>query len=252
MASRTSRVLALTAVTVVAGVTGLGPSSARADRPTVRGFVGGAADRARRALSFGPIVGAGLGYAWRPGTVEVPITFGVGAVLFAIPVAPGPAAIEAMIVDRTKARLADRVKARVATGQPLPDADELVRMEAEVLAEVKDEILGQRAYVGRTLERPRLAVAVEGAYLPRADAWQLRATVGVGIKKATLGPSITGTFGGDRGLYLGGELAVHLTPWPRPRSHVIDVFLRVDLGVTDATADAHQVGLGARLLLDLL
>jgi hypothetical protein len=33
---------------------------------------------------------------------------------------------------------------------------------------------------------------------------------------------------------------------------VLDLYLRADVGVTDATDDAHALGLGLRLLLDLI
>ena len=225
---------------------------ARAEEPTARQFAAGVADRARRALSLGPLVGAGLAYAPTPEALEVPITFGLGVTLFKIPVAPGPTEIKEMITSRLRARVTARVKEMVAAGRPPPDEQELARIGAEILAGVRAEVLGQRPYPGRTLERPRFSLALEGAYLPRAGAWQARATFGIGIKVLTIGPTIAGYFGDARGLYLGGELAAHLTPRPRPRSHVIDVFLRVDGGVTSATEEAHQVGLGLRLLLDLI
>ncbi len=236
-------------VVVLLGLLGLVSSAAHAEEPASGAqFARGVADRARRAISIGPMVGAGFAYAPSTEHLDVPVTFGLGLVLFDIPVAPGPRAIEEMVKTRVKAK----VTAAITSGAPAPDPQALARLAAEVLAEVKAEVLGQRPYTGRTLERPRLSLALEGAYQPRASAWQVRATFGYGISRVTIGPTIARNFAGANGLYLGGELAAHLTPRPGPRSHVVDVFLRADFGVTSNADGAHQVGAGLRLLLDLI
>lgn len=249
-------VVSISAV-VAAGALAGGPRAAHADEPSLGGFAAGAADRARRAVSFGPTIGAGIAYRTDVDTVEAPLSFGLGLVVFAIPVVPSPAAIEEMIKTRVKARVKARLEAMVVAGQPAPDEQEVARIAAEVLTEVKAEILGQRRYQGRTLERPRLAVGLEGSHGLRNGARRLRATIGLGVSKVTVGPTLAMTFAPSTftdvtGLTLGGEVAAHLTPRPRPRSHVIDVFLRVDAGVVGDGPASYELGLGARLLLDLI
>jgi hypothetical protein len=236
-------------------VVGAAAAPARAGEGAA-GFARGTVDRARRAVSFGPFVGAGVAGASGAGdSFDVLVTFGLGLVLFKIPVVPTAKEVEALIAGRVKARVAERVKAMVTAGQPAPDEQELARIGAEILAEVKDEILRRRPYAGRTLERPRLAVALEGGYGLVADRQRLGLTIGVGVSRVTVGPTLavgfTDGFGDADLLHLGGELGVHLTPRPRARSHVIDVYLRVE---TDVAGDesSTRVDLGARALLDLI
>jgi hypothetical protein len=232
---------------VVAALAAERPSFA--ENPSVREFAEGTVRRARRAVAIGPTVGAAGSYAPSPGDADAPLSAGLELVYFAIPVVPD---LREMIVERAKARLTERVADIVARGEPPPDGDELERMAREIALEVKAEILGLHARRDRTLEKPRFAVALEGTYLPRAKAGQIRLTAALGISKVTVGPTLVADFAGGNGLFVGAEVAVHLTPWAGPRANVVDVFIRGDYGITDGTDGADQVGLGVRFLLDVI
>ena len=66
------------------------------------------------------------------------------------------------------------------------------------------------------------------------------------------GPTSAVYVGDDTGVFFGGEAAMHIFPSKSPRSPIIDVYLRMDFGVTDATSDKTQLGFGARFLLDII
>jgi hypothetical protein len=230
----------LAVLLLIATMSALGEGRAAADEePSVRTVIEGTVDRARRAVAFGPTVGGAIVYAPTPGDADFPLSFGVALVLFKVPVVPGPALIQEVVVSRLKARIGART-----------DLDEAEL--AEIAREVKAEVLGEMSVRPKTFEKPRLAIALEGAFLPRGDAWQARLTVGVGLSMVTIGPTIAGSFGDANGLHLGGELAVHLMHKKSARAPVFDLFLRGDLGVTDATTDASTIGVGARVMLDLI
>lgn len=228
---------------------------ARAEEGTPGTFVSGTIDRGRRAVSFGPFVGVGVGgFTGDGGELDVPLRFGIGLVLFKIPVAPSPKEVQAMVEERVKARLKERVKQMVTAGAPAPDEQELARMAAEILSEVKAEVLNREAYRGKKWEKPKLSLAVEGAYGLAADGQQLGLTAGIGISRFTIGPTIaasfTDGFGDALAMVMGGELAMHLTPRPRARSHVLTLFLRADTAV--AGDGATRIEGGVRMLLDLI
>ncbi len=243
---RAGLVLSILVATLVA------VAPAHAQTPTARQFAEGAVSRARRSIAIGPLVGAGIAYAPSPGDVDVPLSFGLGAAWFKVKVVPSPSMIQAMIIERSKDKVAERVEGMIARGEPAPDSEELARIGREVLDEVKAEILGYHQVRGKTLERPRLTVALEGTYLPRAGGGQVRATIGIGINRFTIGPTLAGHFAGPNGLYVGGEVAVHLTPRQGPRPPVIDLYVRYDYGATSGTKGADQLGLGMRVMLDLI
>lgn len=238
-------------VVLIALAAAAGPARADDGDAAFR-FVSGAAQRARRAIALGPAAGIGGAYETSASEADAPISFGLALRLFKVRVVPTPAEIQAMIEQRVKARTAERLKAMAVHGQPPPDAAELERIGREIFQEVKAEILGEQGRPARTLEKPRLAVTLEGARLLRADAWQVRAVAALGIWKVTLGPAITGHLGAADGLLLGGELGVHLTPWKGVRSPVVDLYLRAELGVTDAVSEADLITLGTRFVLDLI
>jgi hypothetical protein len=193
-----------------------------------------AVQRQRRSIALGPTVG--IGAAWAPGLDEVdaPLTFGLAFRKFDIPWLPEPSDVKDLVIDR------------VLEGG---DAKDMVK---DVAGELVGRVTGRRPRPPKTLEKPKLAITVEGARLLDSGAWQVRAAVGFGISKVTIGPALSGTFGDADGLLLGGELAVHLTPWKGVRSPVVDVYLRGELGVTSQVGDGDLITLGGRFLLDLI
>lgn len=239
-------------VALVVTLSALLSAPAFADTPSATQIVKGTFNRARRAVAVGPAVGLGLGYATSAGEMDTAVTFGLAFEYFKIPIVPTPEKIRAIIEERVKAKVKEIAKQRLLEGKPLPGPEDLERIGREIFEEVKAEVLGELSVRPKVLEKPRLAFVVEGAYFTTSEAWQLRTTVGVGISKVTIGPTLAVHLGDANGVLVGGELALHLLPKKSPRSPVIDLFLRADLGVTDGTAEADQVTLGARFLLDII
>ncbi len=231
---------------------GVASAQAAPADPSFSDIARGTLTRARRAIAIGPIVGIGVAYAPTPDEADVPISFGLAVYSFKIPVLPDPALVKELIVERTKAKVIERAKQMIAEGKPAPDQAELERMAREVFEEVKAEVLGQLSARPKVWERPAYTLALEGVYFTSSEAWQTRLTLGIGIKGFTIGPSLVGHFADENGMYLGGELAVHLLPTKSPRSPVVDVFVRYDFGVTEATTEADQLTFGARFLLDII
>lgn len=223
---------------------------ARADNE-VRLAVDGAVSRARRKVAIGPMIGVGAAYSTGGTELDVPISFGIGFDLFKVPVIPSTDDIKAVITQTVEKRVGQRIEDMIARGEPPPSAAETASMAEEILQQLKDEYLGKRPR-DRKLEKPQLAIALEEVRLPRAGAWMTRLTIGVGISKFTIGPSITGSLGDVRGAYLGGELAIHLTPRSGPRSPVIDVLLRADWGLSGGAREHDLFTFGVRAMLDLI
>lgn len=226
------------------------PAAAADDDWSARKIIGGTVNRARRAVAIGPMIGAGFAFAPSPGEFDVPITFGIGVDVFKIPIVPSPKMIQDIVKERVQAKVLQRAKQMIREGGTPPSKEDLARMGLEVFEEVKAEVLGELNVRPKVLEKPKLALAFEGAYLPRAADWQVRMTVGIGVSKITIGPTLALHLGTDVGVFVGGEAAVHLLPTKSPRSPVVDVFLRVDFAVTDAY-DGLGI-LGVRLMLDII
>lgn len=236
------------ALTLVALVPAVGQAETSA---AMKGIVAGAVQRARRSIAVGVTVGGGVAYLPSPERAEYPISFGLGVDLFKIPIVPDLARVREIVIERTKERVAERVKDQMLAGNT-PSGDEITQLAHQIGDEIAAEVMGEMSAHPKLVEKPRLAVDLEGAYLPRAKVWQLRLTAGFGISYVTLGPTIVVNLTSPRGLLLGGELATHLLPTHGSRSPVIDLFVRFDAGVTSASKHANQVTFGTRLLLDFL
>src|SRR5262245_23755024 len=180
-------------------------------------IVAGALQRARRAVSFGPMLGGAPVYAPSPGSGDGALSFGLELNLFDVPVAPTPDALHEMIVERTKARVTELVADRIQHGRPRPDRHELAELARKVFEDVKAEITAELAVQPKLLEKPRLSLAVEATRLFRSEAWQTRLVAGIGIKVVTIGPTLGAHFGAANDFFLGGEIAAHLTPGDGPR-----------------------------------
>ena len=190
--------------------------------------------RTRRSIALGPTIGIGGAYLIGPDQADAPLTFGVAFRKFDIPLMPDRDDVKRMVIDRAKEG---------------GDVGDMVR---DVGGELLGEVTGRRPRPPKTLEKPKLAITVEGAHLLDSGDWQVRASAGLGISKITLGPALSGHIGTVDGLLLGGELGLHLTPWDGVRSPVVDLYLRGELGVTSQLEDVDVVTLGARFLYDLI
>jgi hypothetical protein len=227
-------------------------AEAHAAEPSLENIVKGTVNRARRSVAFGPTVGVGGVYATSAEEFDLPISFGLAFELFKVNVLPDAALVKEMIIERTKVKLETRVKQMALEGKPAPTQAELEQMALEVFEETKAEILGEMSYRPKTFEKPRFFVNVESAYLPSAEAWEIRFTPAIGIGPISIGPTLAVALADETGVLLGGEAAVHFMPSKSPRSPVVDVYLRADFGVTDSTEEASSIGLGARFVLDLI
>jgi hypothetical protein len=238
----------------VAVILALLEGAAAAQRVTAREIVRGTVNRARRAVAFGPSVGALplLATAGADDTgFDVALTFGLGLYLFAIPVVPSVELIQDVVRARVEAKLRERLQAALARGEK-PTEEELAAWGREIYQGVKAEVLGRMNARARTVERPRLALDLEGQYLLGAGYWETRLTLGLGVKRLTIGPTAALRLWDATGFALGGEVACRLLPGRRPRSPVIDLFLRMDFEVADRAARGDEAALGLRLLLDLV
>jgi hypothetical protein len=200
----------------------------------VQSSANAAVQRTRRSIALGPTVGVAGAYLIGPDQPDAPLTFGLAFRKFDIPWLPDRDDVQDMLVDRAREGGSVRDMAKDVGGQLL------------------DEVTGRRPRESKTLEDPSLAITVEGARLLDSGDWEVRASVGFGIWKITLGPALTGHIGDVDGLLLGGELGVHLTPWKGVRSPVVDLYLRGELGVTGSVDDVDIVSLGTRFLYDLI
>lgn len=240
------------------------PANAQADadvqaavgalRPEITAFAKKVAlatvSRARRMVAVGPLVGAAPSYLVTSDSDQLQLdftsSFGLGLYLWAVPLLPS----SQWIVDAVKDRVKERIKETILHGGPPPGRDDLEQLVQEVWAELKAQLLeGAR---GRLAEKPIGKLVFEASYLARNGAWEARTTAGVGVKFITVGITFAGTFRDHKAASLGPELAFHLTLGKGPRSHVVDLFARVDIYVNNREYFGEQVALGARFMLDLI
>lgn len=221
----------------------------RVTLPQLQAIALGTVRRARRAIAFGPTVGAWGAYIPSLEMGEHALTVGLGLELFRVPVLPDLATFKALLVERAKAKLWEQIRARFK-GAPPPPA-ELDRMALEIFEEAKAEILGQLNVRAKTMERPRLTLALEAERLNRSELWVGRTRVGVGIWKVTAALTVGVAFGDSTMVLAGGELATHFLLSKGARSPVVDVFVRYELAVTPDD-ELDFVTLGARFLLDVI
>jgi hypothetical protein len=218
--------------------------------PTIQTVALGTLRRARRSVSIGPTIGAWIAAVPSPGEYEQAITFGVGLEMFKIPVMPGPETLKALVVERAKAKLKQQLLARFR-GDPT-DPIALEQFAREIWQEAINEVLGLENVRPRTMERPKLTVALEVNRLMRAEAWMPRLRLGVGVWKLTVGGSFGPAFGDSTGIFVGPEVVAHFLTSKQPRASVVDVFLRADFEVRHREANTDHLVLGARFLLDVL
>ena len=212
--------------------------------PSLEAILSGVVARTRRAIAFGPTVGTAVVYAPSPSSGDGDLSFGLELNLFKVPIVPDPATVRELIQERFKARIKEHI---LHLQRPADEA--LVR---QVYEDVKNEVLGELNVRPHAWEDPQLSLNLEGAYLFRLETWQVRAILGVGVSKFTLGPVLTFHAGVAKDLLLGGELAAHFLPTEGPRSPVIDAFIRLEFPTIETDRDATLLLFGARLQLDII
>lgn len=208
----------------------------------------GTVQRARRAVSFGPEVGASFGYL-TAGDVEIPISAGLGLVLFKVPIAPSTALIKDVIRAKLKERLIARIKAGTAA---MPPADEVARLIVEIYQGIHDEIVAELSVRARRLERPRLGVHVEGVFWPRLGDGEGRLALLLGAGRIAIGPTVAVHAGDGVGVSVGGEIDFHITFSKGPRAHPLILFVRGEYGATSNVDNKDVLLLGGRVMFDLI
>jgi hypothetical protein len=200
----------------------------------VQSSANAAVQRTRRSMALGPVVGVAGAYVLGPDQADAPVTFGLAFRKFDIPWMPEAKDVQRMVIDRAR------------------EGGDLGDMVKDVGGQLLGEVTGRRPRPPKTLEKPKLAITVEGARFLDSGTWQVRGSVGFGISKITLGPALSGHIGDVDGLLVGGELGLHLTPWKGVRSPVVDLYLRGELGVTNQVEDLDVISVGTRFLYDLI
>jgi hypothetical protein len=221
----------------------------QAASPTIETVVRGTFRRARRALSIGPTAGYWIGPVVGADTFEQAITVGLAAELFKVPVLPTLETLQALVIERAKAKLKEQVAARFMGREPPPL--EVEQMAREIWEESVKEILGLENVRPKLMERPRLSVGFEVNRLFQSDAWMPRLRLGFGVWKLTLAGSIGISTGDNTPIYGGVEVVAHFLPSKDPRADVIDVFFRTDFELRDRDANGDIAALGLRYLLDI-
>ena len=219
--------------------------------PALRQVASGTVRRARRAISIGPTAGV-FGAAFpSPGEYDAAITLGIGLEMFKLPILPTPENLKALVLERAKTKLKERIAQR---GSGPPVAAEVEQLAREAWDEAVREVLGFQDAPPKTIERPRFTLALEANRFFDAEAWAARTRVGFGIWKLTVGGSFAFVFTEPKAsFYVGPELVVHILLSKNVRASVVDVFVRADFELRNRDlANADQVVLGARFLLDVL
>jgi hypothetical protein len=204
-------------------------------------------ERVRRAVAFGPFAGA-MPVIPGSGDVDGAVSFGLGLWLFKVPIIPDQDTIEAIVMERARARLEQAVQAARLRGEK-PTEDDLVNLGRDIYRRLLAEFLDERA--PRVWEKPRFHLHLEAARLFGAGSWQTRTTATLGVWRISLGPSLMVDFGDDTDLFLGPEMTLRLLPWKGLRSPVVDLFLRVDFAVTEDERGS-LTSFGGRFALDLI
>lgn len=208
-----------------------------------------AVSRVRRSISFGATGGAGLSLASEGGTDGV-FSFGLGFFWFKDPFFDIGNVREG-IQKRFQKKLIARLLELGLTEKDLTGA-ELARLKKELWIELEAELRAQLYAKPSSTPNPRLNLYLEGGYLMRAEAWQVRAGLGVGVSKLTLGPTLVGNFGDAKAFGVGLEAAFHYLVGSGNRPLGLQLFLRYDYFVNSRDVLGHQGALGIRTFFDII
>lgn len=222
--------------------------------PVLKDVAKGAIRRARRKVSIGPTVGGFAGYG---NDFDGAISFGLGVEVFDIPVLPTFENLKALVKERAKAKLKEALVESIKGAPPDPAQlqSHVEQLAAEAWNEAIQEVLGMANIRAKTMERPSLTIALEGNRYFDSSDWAMRARLGKGVWKFTLGASLALGFTDPKlNAYLGPEIVVHFLTSKGPRASVLDVFARADFELRNRgeAYSADIYALGVRYLLDVL
>lgn len=205
--------------------------------------------RLRRSVAFGPRLSvAGLHAADPVSSFDAQLTAGLALYTFQIPLT---FEVQEVIAERVRARLLSHLK-KLADENRTPSRDDILSEGRALYEQVADEVLGRHERRDRTFEKPRVGLALEGGYQPRARAGVVRLTPSVGIGPLTLGLSLAAHLRDNPTFYLGPEASVRITPADGPRPTVYEPFVRVELPALQRDRYGVQTMVGLRLLFDLI
>jgi len=209
--------------------------------------------RARRAIAFGPRGGVAGSYAPSATRGEMSISVGLALEVFKGPVLPSADELRTFLVDGLQARIVAVARELAARGGAPPREDELRTYAQQILAAVHADASRRAAPPRRWFPPPFLGLAVEAAGRTGTKELELRLTAGIGLGPVSLGPTVAFHSDPDEpGVLLGLEVASHLVTRNKPRSPVIDLFVRLELAAKENATTSHQGTVGLRFLLDLI
>lgn len=205
-----------------------------------------ALERARRSLALGPFVGM---HAMRGpgGDMDGAISFGLGLSRLDVPIVPDRAELEGILRARFQDLFVQKFKEALAgdiNGRGVNPKEIATQAWNDVLAAYLEGRRHER------LEDPGLRIHVEGTRFFRADAWQARATVSLGIGPIALGLAGGGQFGDDNFGFVGVEATKPIV-FGEARTPLLELFGRADRGFGDGHDD-WSFAFGARFLLDVI
>jgi hypothetical protein len=220
-----------------------------AESPLVTTIARGVVRRGRRAVSIGPTLGAYAAAQPSPGELDVALTFGLGLELFAVPVLPSREQLQQLALGRARERLV-----RALAGRQPPGAGDAEQLAREIWRDAVREVLALEDVRPRTMERPRLSLAIEGNRLVSSDVWAVRLRAGLGVWRLTVAGSLATAFTDPAtSVFTGIELVAHFLTSPNPRASVVDVFVRGDFEIRNRdAANTDTIVIGVRYLLDVL
>jgi len=227
----------------------------------------------RRSLSLGPTLGVGLGTGV-PDGADVPVSVGLGGFYFQNrmfdPVflqAVAKQVLQEELEDLVRKKLEEHLlsKAREGLGQALKtgiqvETDKLVKLTKEdyvaiakdIWAALQAELKKKLAANPPVLPAPRFGLLAEVGHLPASDHWGVRASLGYGISKVIVGPTMALHIGDPASFALGTEVTVNALFGQGPRPWHVQGFARYEWYLFSHAAFGHQAAIGARLVLDVI
>lgn len=205
--------------------------------------------RARRSYVIGPDTGA----AFRvntDGDTDVVVSGGASFTSFDIDIVPDERALFDFARERATALLTKRVQKSIANGKR-PTNEELEVWARETGDRVIEEVLERLE--PRRFEKPQYAVRLEGTYLIRQTAGEVRLTGSLGLVYAFLSTGLV--LGIDESkvdllvpIEVSVPIALTMTPW----SPLVEGFVRVDIPTTGRDRRSEAFLLGVRFVMDVI
>jgi hypothetical protein len=181
--------------------------------------------------------------------LDLQVGGGLALLRYGIPTIPTYEEVRSIVLASVTSAVVAQIDAAAARGEVLSE-DEQRRLVEETWQRFKDRLL--LGLEPRHLEKPQFMLVGEASYLTSADAWDIRAMVGIGISRVFVAAGAALQLDGSAGLVIPVELSVPVLLTDGLRSPVAQIFVRGDFAVVGGD-DPHTRGLvGVRLALDVL